>query len=78
MFAGAMLGVMRTSAGILHFFINGEDQGIAANCIPAGVHAVVDIYGKCTQVSITSVRLFDANERPCKCFCCCKWPSLLG
>ena len=58
---------MRTSAGILHFFINGEDQGIAASCVPPGVYAVVDIYGKCTQVTINGVRTLDTNQRTCKC-----------
>ena len=66
---GDTLGVMRTSAGLLHFFINGEDQGIAANSIPSRVYAVVDIYGKCTQVTINAVRLLDTNQRSCKLQC---------
>ncbi|XP_028399668.1 neuralized-like protein 4 [Dendronephthya gigantea] len=50
--AGDRLGVSRTKNGYLHFFINGEHQGVAAKNVPQGVHAVVDIYGKCTKVSI--------------------------
>ncbi|KAJ8320441.1 hypothetical protein KUTeg_002028 [Tegillarca granosa] len=46
------VGVMRTSQGALHFFVNGEDQGVAASSVPADVFAVVDMYGKCAQVSI--------------------------
>ncbi|XP_028399681.1 neuralized-like protein 4 [Dendronephthya gigantea] len=49
---GDRLGVCRADNGTLHFFINGKHQGAAASGIPQGVHAVVDIYGKCTKVSI--------------------------
>ena len=43
---------MRTSEGALHFYVNGTDQGMAASGVPANVYAVVDLYGKCAQVSI--------------------------
>ncbi len=46
------VGVLRTSAGALHFFVNGNDQGAAATGLPATVYAVVDMYGKCAQVTI--------------------------
>lgn len=36
----------------LIFYVNGEPQGIAATNIPSRVFAVVDLYGKCAQVSI--------------------------
>ncbi|XP_053378607.1 neuralized-like protein 4 [Mercenaria mercenaria] len=49
---GDVVGVMRSSNGELHFFVNGIDQGTAATDIPAGVYAVIDMYGKCAQVSI--------------------------
>lgn len=44
---------MRTSDSVLHYYINGFDQGPAARDIPPVVYAVIDLYGKCAQVSIT-------------------------
>lgn len=49
---GDRLGVMRTSNNDLIFYVNGESQGVAATNIPSRVFAVVDLYGKCAQVSI--------------------------
>lgn len=43
---------MRTTDGTLHFLVNGVDQGPAANGIAAKVYAVIDMYGKCAQVTI--------------------------
>lgn len=62
---GDRVGVMRTSNGELHFFVNGIDQGIAAGNINPRVFAVIDMYGKCAQVSIFCSREAHilANER---------------
>ncbi|KAM7309654.1 neuralized-like protein 4 [Ixodes scapularis] len=49
---GDRVGVMRSSAGELQFFVNGRSQGVAARRLPPRVYAVVDLYGKCAQVSI--------------------------
>lgn len=46
------VGVMLTPSGSLHFFINGVDQGSAFDDIPSVVYGVVDLYGKCSQVSL--------------------------
>jgi Neuralized len=43
----------------LEFLINGESQGVAASDMPSSVFAVVDIYGKCVQVS-----LVQPSEKP--------------
>ncbi|CAM2110649.1 unnamed protein product [Caretta caretta] len=53
---GSRIGMMRTAKGDLHYFINGVDQGVACSGLPAAkeVYAVVDLYGQCVQVSITS------------------------
>ncbi|XP_038624144.1 neuralized-like protein 4 [Tachyglossus aculeatus] len=53
---GSRIGMMRTAKGDLHYFINGLDQGVACSGLPPGkeVYAVVDLYGQCVQVSITS------------------------
>ncbi|KAL5014249.1 hypothetical protein ScPMuIL_008519 [Solemya velum] len=53
-FVGCRIGMMRCSDGTLHFYFNGVDQGVACTDIPPGVYAVVDLYGQCAQVSITS------------------------
>ena len=52
------VGVLRTSSGVLHFFVNGIDQGPAATNIPGKVYAVIDMYGKCAQVTV-----MDDNNR---------------
>ncbi|XP_060111332.1 neuralized-like protein 4 isoform X3 [Heteronotia binoei] len=53
---GSRIGMMRTAKGDLHYFINGVDQGVACSGLPPGkeVYAVIDLYGQCVQVSITS------------------------
>jgi len=38
--------------GELVFYINGMSQGVAADDLPARVFAVIDLYGKCAQVTI--------------------------
>ena len=49
---GDRVGVQRTVNGSLHFFVNGVDLGVAATNIPQTVHAVVDLYGRCVEISI--------------------------
>ncbi|GBM14659.1 Neuralized-like protein 4 [Araneus ventricosus] len=49
---GDTVGVMRSSNGELHFFVNGVDQGVSAHHVTGTVYAVVDMYGKCAQVTI--------------------------
>ncbi|CRK92215.1 CLUMA_CG005699, isoform A [Clunio marinus] len=51
---GDRVGVMRTSTGDLIFFINGESQGVAAREIPKNIYALINLYGKCGQVTVTS------------------------
>ncbi|XP_013781863.2 neuralized-like protein 4, partial [Limulus polyphemus] len=61
---GERVGVMRTSSGDLQFFVNGRNLGAAATNIPQRVFAVIDMYGKCAQVTLidsTEARLL-ANE----------------
>lgn len=50
---GDRVGVLRTVQGELMFYINGESQGVAATDIPKPVWVVVNLYGKCSQVSIS-------------------------
>lgn len=51
--AGTKIGVMRNGDAI-HFFIDGVDQGAAFICRIPNMYAVIDLYGQCAQVSITS------------------------
>lgn len=49
---GDRVGVERKTHGSLHFFVNGVDLGVAATNIPQNVFAVVDLYGRCVEISI--------------------------
>ncbi|TFJ96249.1 phosphoribosylamine--glycine ligase [Platysternon megacephalum] len=49
---GDRVGIQRTAAGELRLWVNGRDCGVAASGIPPRVWAVVDLYGKCTQVTV--------------------------
>ncbi|XP_055854149.1 neuralized-like protein 4 [Episyrphus balteatus] len=49
---GDRVGVLKTSQDELVFYINGESQGVAATNLPKVVYALVDLYGRCVQVSI--------------------------
>ncbi|TKS92863.1 Neuralized-like protein 4 [Collichthys lucidus] len=51
---GSRIGMMRSATGDLHYYINGVDQGVACSGLPPEVYAVIDLYGQCVQVSITS------------------------
>ncbi|GCC36892.1 hypothetical protein chiPu_0015392 [Chiloscyllium punctatum] len=51
---GSRIGMMRSLNGDLHYYINGVDQGVACLGLPPELYAVVDLYGQCVQVSITS------------------------
>lgn len=39
--------------GELKFFLNGKSLGVAAKNIPEKVYGIVDLYGKCAQVTLT-------------------------
>ncbi|XP_061423176.1 LOW QUALITY PROTEIN: neuralized-like protein 4 [Lethenteron reissneri] len=55
---GALVGVQRTAAGEFHVWLNGHDCGVAATGLPSPVWALIDLYGKCTQVTVVD------DERP--------------
>ncbi|KAK3730103.1 hypothetical protein QZH41_013738, partial [Actinostola sp. cb2023] len=48
---GDIVGVCRRHDGCLHFFVNGNDFGVACSDVPSTLYAVVDLYGKCVEVS---------------------------
>ena len=49
---GDRVGIQRSARGELHLWVNGQDCGAAACGLPARLWAVVDLYGKCTQVTV--------------------------
>lgn len=49
---GDRIGMVRKVVGELHYFINGLDQGVAADQVPSGVWGVVDLYGMTVKVTI--------------------------
>jgi len=51
---GDRVGIQRSARGELHLWVNGQDCGTAANGLPPKLWAVVDLYGKCTQVTVVS------------------------
>jgi hypothetical protein len=51
---GDRVGVKRLSNGSLVFSINGVEQGVAAANLPDQLYAVVDVYGQCSQVKLTT------------------------
>lgn len=51
---GDRVGIQRNGKGELHLWVNGQDCGTAASGLPSRLWAVVDLYGKCTQVTVVS------------------------
>lgn len=47
---GDRVGMMRKPDGNLHYFINGLDQGVAAQRVPTPVWGVIDLYGMTIKV----------------------------
>ena len=73
---GDSVGVMCTHLKELHFYVNGQDQGVAKTCLSFPVWAVVDLYGKCSKVSISGCDSFslsgdDNGEDVCLLFYFC-------
>lgn len=48
---GDLVGVSRRADGCLHFYVNGNDFGVACANVPPVLYAVIDLYGKCVEVS---------------------------
>ena len=48
---GDAVGIARMGRK-LKFYVNGTDQGTAEDNLPPVVYPMVDLYGKCTQISI--------------------------
>ncbi|XP_014472796.1 PREDICTED: neuralized-like protein 4 isoform X2 [Dinoponera quadriceps] len=55
---GDHVGVMRKDNGMLHFFVNGADQGMAAMGVPEKVYGVIDLYGQAAQATIVNMDFY--------------------
>lgn len=55
---GDRVGMMRKSNNNLHYYINGQDQGVAATRVAATLWGVIDLYGMTIKVTIV-----DRDER---------------
>eukprot|EP00061_Rhincodon_typus_P017867 g46769.t1 len=59
---GDKVGIQRTAGGELHLWVNGRDCGVAASGLPPRVWGVVDLYGKCTQVTVLGCDTISRRE----------------
>lgn len=55
---GDRVGMMRKANGNLHYYINGQDQGVAATRVAPTLWGVIDLYGMTIKVTIV-----DRDER---------------
>lgn len=51
---GTVLGLLVDANSCLHLYVNGMDQGVAAQDIPSPCYPFIDLYGQCEQVSATN------------------------
>lgn len=58
-----MLGLLVDANSCLHLYVNGMDQGVAAQDIPAPCYPFIDLYGQCEQVSPENLQSENGNER---------------
>ncbi|KAG7212691.1 hypothetical protein KM043_012968 [Ampulex compressa] len=49
---GNRIGMMRCADTTLHYYLDGVDQGAACSGLPQHVYPVIDLYGRCAQVTI--------------------------
>jgi len=67
---GSVVGLMRYNDGSLHYFLDGNDQGTACTNVPTNVYPIIDIYGRCTQVSIVCPPEVRCNDSDSDTSCC--------
>ena len=49
---GTVLGLLVDTNSCLHLYVNGMDQGVAAQDIPSPCYTFIDLYGQCEQVTL--------------------------
>lgn len=50
------MGLLVDANSCLHLYVNGMDQGVAAQDIPSPCYPFIDLYGQCEQVSESSLK----------------------
>lgn len=53
-----VLGLLVDTNSCLHLYVNGMDQGVAAQDIPSPCYPFIDLYGQCEQVSAMNLFTF--------------------
>merc|ERR550532_454855 len=59
---GDRVAVVRKESGVLHFFVNGDDQGPAAANVPDRIYGVIDLYGQAAQATIIDISDYRSPE----------------
>ena len=59
---GDRVAVLRKESGVLHFFVNGDDQGPAATNVPERIYGVIDLYGQAAQATIIDISDYRSPE----------------
>ena len=56
---------MRAHSGMLHFYVNGIDQGPAASNVPPNVYGVIDLYGQAAAATIVDRNMVTNGQEEC-------------
>ena len=60
--AGDTVGLLHSSNGTLHFFLNGVHMVRLPCTVPNDVYGLVDLYGQCVKVSLKPLIHWEKNE----------------
>lgn len=63
---GTVLGLLVDANSCLHLYVNGMDQGVAAQDIPSPCYPFIDLYGQCEQVGTGRPQPFKRTTRSIK------------
>lgn len=58
-----MLGLLVDANSCLHLYVNGMDQGVAAQDIPSPCYPFIDLYGQCEQVSVMHLQVGQRSRK---------------
>lgn len=67
---GSVVGVMRNNNGSLNYFLDGIDQGTACINVPPNLYPIIDVYGRCIQVTIQSPPEIQCDDSDSDTSCC--------
>lgn len=58
------MGLLVDTNSCLHLYVNGMDQGVAAQDIPSPCYPFIDLYGQCEQVGVTDTHNVKESIQP--------------